>query len=96
MERITSSIAAMHASAGPLGNGFRQASSRARFQASGSAPSAALAMVLAFFDRAVLDQRAERPALQREIGGTGGMQRKLAVNAAGTSALLSSLSARAM
>src|SRR5437762_5347328 len=33
---------------------------------------AAVAMVLAFFDRAELDQRAERPALQRAIGGTGG------------------------
>jgi hypothetical protein len=38
-----------------------------------------VAVVLALAHRALLDQRAERPALQRAIGGAGGVQGRLAL-----------------
>ena len=77
--RITSSRAARQASGVTPGNGFRHASSRARFQASGSARSRAMAVVLAFHDRALLDQGSERPALQRAVRGAGGVEGQLAL-----------------
>jgi hypothetical protein len=70
IDLITSSIAAMHASAVTPGNGFRHASSLARFQASDRT---------ALHDRALLDQGAERPALQRAIRRGGWLGRAACV-----------------
>ena len=81
MPRITSSRALMQASGVTPGNGFRHASSRARFHASGVSAVHAMAVVRTFHDRALLDQRAEGPALQRAIGRAGGLQGQLALKA---------------
>ena len=49
----------------------------------GVAPIAVVAVVLALDDSALLDQRAERPALQGAVGGAGGLQGQLALLATG-------------
>jgi hypothetical protein len=42
-------------------------------------PVAAMAVMFTFKDRALLDQRPERPALQRAVRGAGGMHGQLAL-----------------
>ena len=40
-----------------------------------------MAVVFAFRHGTVVDQRAERPAMQSAIGGTGGLQRQFVLRA---------------
>ena len=62
IDRMISSRAVIQASGVAPGNGFRQASSRARFQASGIRAVSSVPVMLAFGDCLLLDQYAKSPA----------------------------------
>jgi hypothetical protein len=79
MSRITSSNAAMQISGVAPANGFRPGLLARSIPCVGVSAVHAMAVVRAFHDRALLDQRAEGPALQRAIRGAGDLQGQLAL-----------------